>query len=137
MQVVINLAKIKILKQFTTQTVRYAALNGCYQSCKDKNFKAIHNCNILFAPYRNVVINLAKIKILKQFTTVAALICLCFCCYQSCKDKNFKAIHNKSCRLLFLHSVVINLAKIKILKQFTTEYLLCYLRLRLLSILQR
>ena len=118
--VVINLAKIKILKQFTTVMWWFFRLRGCYQSCKDKNFKAIHNSNkFTINPYM-VVINLAKIKILKQFTTISMLRFLFICCYQSCKDKNFKAIHNNNsvCRHQWL--VVINLAKIKILKQFTT-----------------
>ena len=92
----------------------------CYQSCKDKNFKAIHNMPFCPSVKLAVVINLAKIKILKQFTTSSSCICssvrvvinlakikilkqfttnidathIIACCYQSCKDKNFKAIHN-------------------------------------------
>ena len=92
--VVINLAKIKILKQFTTHSDKSFLVNCCYQSCKDKNFKAIHNIIRKYFLVGFVVINLAKIKILKQFTTVAYLSVLTQRCYQSCKDKNFKAIHN-------------------------------------------
>ena len=92
--VVINLAKIKILKQFTTLSVAPGSSMSCYQSCKDKNFKAIHNCGDKRQYGSLVVINLAKIKILKQFTTLSDNLLTILCCYQSCKDKNFKAIHN-------------------------------------------
>ena len=119
--VVINLAKIKILKQFTTCQPDYEFNKCCYQSCKDKNFKAIHN-NLPFETLRYlVVINLAKIKILKQFTTNLVSAYSLYSCYQSCKDKNFKAIHNHDFATNNLQAVVINLAKIKILKQFTTS----------------
>ena len=70
----------------------------CYQSCKDKNFKAIHNHDFATNNLQAVVINLAKIKILKQFTTSAAHASALSGCYQSCKDKNFKANHNKCCK---------------------------------------
>ena len=120
--VVINLAKIKILKQFTTSIWFSSLLICCYQSCKDKNFKAIHNHSIPQRKHLAVVINLAKIKILKQFTTIMNWLTSCLRCYQSCKDKNFKAIHNKKQHGLQQQTVVINLAKIKILKQFTTVF---------------
>ena len=70
---------------------------GCYQSCKDKNFKAIHNQISIYEWTVLVVINLAKIKILKQFTTSSFSNVTSIGCYQSCKDKNFKAIHNCIC----------------------------------------
>ena len=84
-----------------------------------------------------VVINLAKIKILKQFTTRTWDTIKNRCCYQSCKDKNFKAIHNKYLSIYSIKSVVINLAKIKILKQFTTIDRIYRQAMTLLSILQR
>ena len=64
------LAKIRILKQITTQKCLVPEEHGCLLSCKDTNFKANHNTNYCFEISLNGVCYLAKIRILKQITTV-------------------------------------------------------------------
>ena len=67
--VVIADAKILILKQITTNALKYYASFRCYCRCKDTNFKANHNSNKLLFFFLYVVIADAKILILKQITT--------------------------------------------------------------------
>ena len=63
----------------------------------------------------------AKIRILKQITTIFSARPLSMRCLLLCKDKNFKANHNRnSVRTLELYDVCYY-AKIRILKQITTE----------------
>ena len=67
------LAKIRILKQITTDIYFDKFALRCLLSCKDTNFKANHNHS--FDEYQNVqgVCYLAKIRILKQITTSVTL----------------------------------------------------------------
>ena len=62
-------AKIRILKQITTQIQRRAGQAGCLSKRKDTNFKANHNQDANAYPTRLDVCLSAKIRILKQITT--------------------------------------------------------------------
>ncbi len=64
---------------------------------------------------------LAKIRILKQITTKAMMHNSTTWCLLSCKDTNFKANHNSNSDDGFDVCGVCYLAKIRILKQITTE----------------
>ncbi len=63
------LAKIRILKQITTDADVDIADIRCLLSCKDTNFKANHNAFLLIVITLIGVCYLAKIRILKQITT--------------------------------------------------------------------
>ena len=63
------LAKIRILKQITTESDLFSLFAWCLLSCKDTNFKANHNPSIGFRGKPRGVCYLAKIRILKQITT--------------------------------------------------------------------
>ena len=62
-------AKIRILKQITTQQAFSAVANRCLSKRKDTNFKANHNCTSAFENADKDVCLSAKIRILKQITT--------------------------------------------------------------------
>ena len=64
------LAKIRILKQITTGIGRFAKTWWCLLSCKDTNFKANHNTKTIIDKDGLGVCYLAKIRILKQITTI-------------------------------------------------------------------
>ena len=63
------LAKIRILKQITTDPMFFSRKSRCLLSCKDTNFKANHNMSFAGQTLCNGVCYLAKIRILKQITT--------------------------------------------------------------------
>ena len=92
----------------------------CLLSCKDTNFKANHNTSALVPVLRTGVCYLAKIRILKQITTIDLLCDDAARCLLSCKDTNFKANHNISSLFYSKSKGVCYLAKIRILKQITT-----------------
>ncbi len=63
------LAKIRILKQITTEKAQTIDEGWCLLSCKDTNFKANHNLLARNDAAASGVCYLAKIRILKQITT--------------------------------------------------------------------
>ena len=67
------LAKIRILKQITTRKLYLSLRLGCLLSCKDTNFKANHNSAIDVKTSCHGVCYLAKIRILKQITTLPSM----------------------------------------------------------------
>ena len=118
--VVFTNAKILILKLITTRVTSSARTVSCIYQCKDTNFKANHNPNLLSTAWVMVVFTNAKILILKLITThVVFSFCPNRCIYQ-CKDTNFKANHNLSAKFNCWPSVVFTNAKILILKLITT-----------------
>ena len=62
-------AKIRILKQITTNGHLITLLVRCLLLCKDKNFKANHNGLYVEPVSTTDVCYYAKIRILKQITT--------------------------------------------------------------------
>ena len=88
--------------------------------CKDKNFKANHNNNQVHPNKAADVCYYAKIRILKQITTVILYFPKEWGCLLLCKDKNFKANHNEVVKLPAVRDDVCYYAKIRILKQITT-----------------
>ena len=94
-EVVYAYAKILILKQITTMQKQGQLIVCCICLCKDTNFKANHN------PRAKKV----------------SLPCCCICL---CKDTNFKANHNTHNPVKYTGKVVYAYAKILILKQITT-----------------
>ena len=113
-------AKIRILKQITTIQTYSVTYFRCLSQRKDKNFKANHNrfLHYLFE-FHDVCLS-AKIRILKQITTIQTYSVTYFRCLSQRKDKNFKANHNRFLHYLFeFHDVCLS-AKIRILKQITT-----------------
>ena len=62
-------AKVRILKQITTQCRDRYNLIGCLLLCKGKNFKANHNTMINYSLKGHDVCYYAKVRILKQITT--------------------------------------------------------------------
>ena len=63
-------AKIRILKQITTRGQSLYRCAGCLLLCKDKNFKANHNTPVSLLLSASDVCYSAKIRILKQITTI-------------------------------------------------------------------
>ena len=63
----------------------------------------------------------AKIGILKQITTAMMKYTARFRCLLLCKDRNFKANHNKTTMYILVKKDVCYSAKIGILKQITTD----------------
>ena len=88
--------------------------------CKDKNFKANHNKNARAGICIIDVCYYAKIRILKQITTIVLLVLTSARCLLLCKDKNFKANHNIKMYGINNKKDVCYYAKIRILKQITT-----------------
>ena len=66
-------AKVRILKQITTHSRCPPAYRGCKIPCKGKNFKANHNYSTAEPNLHEVVKYPAKVRILKQITTVNVL----------------------------------------------------------------
>ena len=118
----------RILKQITTVKKAEAARYGCLLLCKGKNFKANHNPSRCHNCHPSDVCYYAKVRILKQITTMRYLRhlfvrCLLLCkgrilkqittvkkaeaarygCLLLCKGKNFKANHNGQALCLRLH----------------------------------
>ena len=93
----------------------------CLLSCKDTNFKANHNKRERREAQNEGVCYLAKIRILKQITTFHRRPGLIQGCLLSCKDTNFKANHNIGYVVRIVQNGVCYLAKIRILKQITTQ----------------
>ena len=63
-------AKVRILKQITTGKQRLRNCIGCLLLCKGKNFKANHNRIACIRLLFSDVCYYAKVRILKQITTV-------------------------------------------------------------------
>ena len=66
-------AKIRILKQITTDELIRFLQERCLLLCKDKNFKANHNPLKIATSDFHDVCYYAKIRILKQITTSTLL----------------------------------------------------------------
>ena len=96
-------------------------LKRCLSWRKDKNFKANHNSIKLLSYGISDVCLGAKIRILKQITTCICYFFSIFRCLSWRKDKNFKANHNKKELIKNLPEDVCLSAKIRILKQITTQ----------------
>ena len=69
--VVFNMTKIQVRKQFTTNRFISDAYHGCFQYDEDTSSKAIHNVSISLKISLQVVFNMTKIQVRKQFTTSA------------------------------------------------------------------
>ena len=79
--------------------------------CKDKNFKANHNPIWLLLRLFADVCYYAKIRILKQITTVGFFFLIGFRCLLLCKDKNFKANHNTIEKILKLSKMFVTMQR--------------------------
>ena len=130
--------------------------SSCFQYDEDTSSKAIHNCQSQIGLSRWVVFNMTKIQVRKQFTTTdwelplqTSLFSIwrrykfesnsqqltqyqyqSYRCFQYDEDTSSKAIHNKSTIALIRSSVVFNMTKIQVRKQFTTakptkSFILC------------
>ena len=114
-------AKIGILKQITTRRALALYIMRCLLLCKDRNFKANHNgvrstylllSDVCYSAKIGILKQIttemregiiatadvcysAKIGILKQITTLIKKLDLLFRCLLLCKDRNFKANHNR------------------------------------------
>ena len=118
----------------------------CWLYCKDTTFEAIHNTVAGRSSADWDVDYIAKIQLLKQFTTGELTPVTTTWCWLYCKDTTFEAIHNevyttlKSTLMLIIlqrynfwsNSQLMNagdvtiqdvdyIAKIQLLKQFTTS----------------
>ena len=102
--------------------MRYRAevRDRCLSLCKDTNFKANHNGSGAEQQGGNDVCLCAKIRILKQITTIVQLTGVSARCLSLCKDTNFKANHNACIWSVTVSLDVCLCAKIRILKQITT-----------------
>ena len=147
-KVVVYDAKIRIIKQITTYGNKNTKIFCCCLWCKDKNNKANHNCYSLHTILKvccclwckdknnkanhntkkvllvisSVVVYDAKIRIIKQITTLSLLPSVLTCCCLWCKDKNNKANHNGLVFPCVVICVVVYDAKIRIIKQITTIF---------------
>ena len=135
--VVVYDAKIRIIKQITTNMLYLPLFSRCCLWCKDKNNKANHNSLSCSVKSPKVVVYDAKIRIIKQITTLIGMLFFYQCCCLWCKDKNNKANHNLTIWILSVFAVVVYDAKIRIIKQITTNLLLWTINWRLLFMMQR
>ena len=152
--VVFNMTKIQVRKQFTTRSTTvyhfrelfsiwrrykfesnsqpYSSLStfpaSCFQYDEDTSSKAIHNGSRVDLGRYGVVFNMTKIQVRKQFTTGVLSVNQPCSCFQYDEDTSSKAIHNGDLRLCIAPTVVFNMTKIQVRKQFTT---IC-LRIRLI-----
>ena len=113
-------AKIRIIKQITTDSGKQNIRSSCCLWCKDKNNKANHNYWPSHIRSLTAVVYDAKIRIIKQITTWLWLLIRNFSCCLWCKDKNNKANHNKIKSRNVKGWAVVYDAKIRIIKQITT-----------------
>ena len=88
----------------------------------------------MYKPIPTDVCHYAKIRILKQITTLSKNTQIHLRCLSLCKDKNFKANHNIKWLISFAGIDVCHYAKIRILKQITTNLWYYYLEKRCLSL---
>ena len=84
-----------------------------------------------------VVVYDAKIRIIKQITTITMSNNNFNCCCLWCKDKNNKANHNDGLGNNLSTDVVVYDAKIRIIKQITTKSAISDLSELLLFMMQR
>ena len=70
-EIVSDMSKILIWKQFTTNNGNLFRQWNCFWYVKDTNLKAIHNQQRVYLPKWEIVSDMSKILIWKQFTTVA------------------------------------------------------------------
>ena len=118
--VVFNMTKIQVRKQFTTVALFLCLLISCFQYDEDTSSKAIHNQSLhlrcisrLFSIWRRYKFesNSQRLHLSKNFLTG---------CFQYDEDTSSKAIHNERLAWVMLLSVVFNMTKIQVRKQFTT-----------------
>ena len=67
--VVFNMTKIQVRKQFTTRLALCCRWLCCFQYDEDTSSKAIHNFHQVQTVFVEVVFNMTKIQVRKQFTT--------------------------------------------------------------------
>ena len=98
----------------------YPIMMRCFQYDEDTSSKAIHNLSEYTPQFPAVVFNMTKIQVRKQFTTKCLIDKFLPCCFQYDEDTSSKAIHNARLVVVHSHSVVFNMTKIQVRKQFTT-----------------
>ena len=161
--VVFNMTKIQVRKQFTTARSRPLSRsslfsiwrrykfesnsqhegrdglqwNRCFQYDEDTSSKAIHNHFITNQKSGEVVFNMTKIQVRKQFTTAVGSLPQPPSCFQYDEDTSSKAIHNRLAVHLKPNWVVFNMTKIQVRKQFTTNCLVSDADHELFSIWRR
>ena len=70
---VVYIAKVRILEQITTPGELLCFACGCCLYSKGKNFRANHNIFFVNRSDRSAVVYIAKVRILEQITTSAAM----------------------------------------------------------------
>ena len=115
------IAKVRILKQITTDKLSLSSGRCCCLYRKGKNFKANHNRLSPMHHQMTAVAYIAKVRILKQITTAIVLLNVSASCCLYRKGKNFKANHNDWLKVHFGSDAVAYIAKVRILEQITTD----------------
>ena len=99
---------------------------SCCLYSKGKNFRANHNGHKYDWMDGVAVAYIAKVRILEQITTKEwSHISFNGCCLYS-KGKNFRANHNVHTKFFELIIAVVYIAKVRILEQITTIFVLLY-----------
>ena len=145
--IVLATAKIHILKQFTTEHVRYTCIfqlclllqrytfwsnsqQGTYATnydgdcacyCKDTHFEAIHNVRVVHQLGDILCLLLQRYTFWSNSQLLGEAKFLWSYCACYCKDTHFEAIHNGNRIGSIVPLIVLATAKIHILKQFTTK----------------
>ena len=88
------MTKIQVRKQFTTLLTSDLARRRCFQYDEDTSSKAIHNLTRQLSLWIDVVFNMTKIQVRKQFTTPCLYFKTQLRCFQYDEDTSSKAIHN-------------------------------------------
>ena len=109
----------------------------CFQYDEDTSSKAIHNMGFLLFFWKPVVFNMTKIQVRKQFTTPSQCQVDRVRCFQYDEDTSSKAIHNVLLYIISRSSVVFNMTKIQVRKQFTTTHRIGRFSIELFSIWRR
>ena len=119
--VVFNMTKIQVRKQFTTTKTQMIWQKCCFQYDEDTSSKAIHNQKHSSETLPEVVFNMTKIQVRKQFTTFLhgeVRTEELFSIWRRYKfESNSQLGRKKNERF----NVVFNMTKIQVRKQFTTS----------------
>ena len=118
---VFNMSKIQISKQITTRILRLWSSTRCIQYVKDTDFKANYNVSWGLICQLSGVLNMSKIQISKQITTLFSFFLPNRWCIQYVKDTDFKANYNMKGSYESTDAGVFNMSKIQISKQITTS----------------
>ena len=134
---VCDTAKVRFFKQITTANGVYSTTLWCLWYCKSTIFQANHNSLSLHQAAGLDVCDTAKVRFLKQITTLLPLFCVFVRCLWYCKSTIFQANHNTLYNSSAYTKDVCDTAKVRFFKQITMPERLDFRGIELFAILQK